>query len=108
MVAVMLFTSAIVNAQQSKPSNIVVGAGPEVSQQTGFTYMTYEASVGFQTDPSDNCAYAQAFGFPMLSAGFAVANMGDFKFADNSKFSPLYALYGSFERATKSHLQSLS
>ena len=24
-------------------------------------YMTYEAAVGFQTDPSDNCAYAQAF-----------------------------------------------
>jgi hypothetical protein len=98
------------SAQQRKtdPSNLVFSAGGwygvdfELLRPVEMTHngsMTYEAAVGFQTDPSDECAYAQAFGFPMLSVGFSVANMGDFKFVDGSKFPAFYALYGSFERS---------
>lgn len=62
-------------------------------------YMTYEAGVGYQTNPADSSFYAQAYGYPILSAGFSVASMGDFKFYDQTKFPSLYSLYGSFERS---------
>lgn len=100
-------------AQQKKPSKLVFSAGgwygvdvellrPVEMVHNG--YMTYEASVGFQTDPSDACAYSQAFGFPMINVGLSVANMGDFKFKpapglNDSQFPALYAVYGSFERS---------
>ena len=64
-----------------------------------YSYMTYEAGVGFQTNPSDSSAFAQQFGYPMLNFGFSLARMGDFKFYDQTKFSDLYSLYGSFERS---------
>jgi hypothetical protein len=109
LMAVLLFPVAA-SAQDSKSnsSNLVFSAGGwygvdfELLRPVEMThngYMTYEASVGFQTDPSDECAYAQAFGFPMLSVGFSVPNMADFKFVDGSKFPAFYALYGSFERS---------
>ena len=62
-------------------------------------YMTYEAAVGFQTNPANACQYAKAFGFPVINVGLAVASMGDFKMADNTKFPNLYTLLGSFERS---------
>ena len=62
-------------------------------------YMTYEASVGFQTNPESDCQYAEAFGYPMLSVGFSLASMGDFKMADGTRFPNLYSVFGSFERS---------
>ena len=63
-----------------------------------YGYTTYEASVGFQTNPNDSSAYSRQFGYPMLNFGFSLARMGEFKFYDQTKFSDLYSLYGSFER----------
>ena len=106
IVCILLAIPAVANAQ--KNSNLVFSAGGfygvdiELLRPVDMThngYMTYEAAVGFQTDPSNECAYAQAFGFPLINVGFSVANMGDFKFVDNSKFPALFALYGSFERS---------
>ena len=106
--ALMMFPLAASAQQSKKSSNLVFSAGGwygvdfELLRPVDMThngYMTYEAAVGFQTDPSDNCAYAQAFGFPLINIGFSVANMGDFKFVDGSKFPPFYVLYGSFERS---------
>ena len=65
---------------------------------TTWDYLTYEASVGFQTNPEQDCPYASAFGFPMFSAGVSFANMGDFGFNDKTSFPFLYTVYGSFER----------
>jgi hypothetical protein len=106
----LFLMSGLMHAQSvdKKPSNLVFSAsgwyGVDVEllrpiDMTHNGYMTYEASVGFQTDPSDKCAYSQAFGFPMLSVGVFVANMHDFKFVDNSRFPALYGIYGSFERS---------
>ena len=64
-----------------------------------YGYMTYEAGVGFQSHPSDSSAFAQQFGYPMLNFGFSLARMGNFKFYDQTHFSNLYSLYGSFERS---------
>lgn len=64
-----------------------------------FGYMTYEVGAGFQTNPADSSVYAQKFGYPILSFGFSLASMGDFKFHDQTKFPNLYSLYGSFERS---------
>ena len=110
VLALLFLFTVLAQAQTSdkKASNLVFSAsgwyGVDIEllrpiEMTHNGYMTYEASVGFQTDPSDKCAYAQAFGFPMLSVGLSVANMGDFKFVDNSRFPALYAVYGSFERS---------
>ena len=63
-----------------------------------FGYMTYEASVGFQTNPADSSAYAQQFGYPILNFGFSLARTENFKFYDQTRFPDLYSLYGSFER----------
>ena len=63
-----------------------------------FGYMTYEASVGFQTNPTDSSAYAQQFGYPILNFGFSLARTENFKFYDQTRFPDLYSLYGSFER----------
>ena len=106
---ILLFAPVLALAQKSdtRPSRLVFSAGGwygadiELLRPVEMThngYMTYEASVGFQSDPSDSCAYAQAFGFPVLNFGFSVADMGGFKFVDNSKFPALYSIYGSFER----------
>ena len=104
----MMPTIVMAGHDGQKPSKLVFSAGGwygtdiELLRPVDMThngYMTYEAAVGFQTDPSDACAYSQAFGFPMINVGFSVANMGDFKFVDGSKFPALYALYGSFERS---------
>ena len=109
-VIALLLLPVAASAQQSNKSgsNLVFSASGwygidfELLRPVEMThngYMTYEAAVGFQTDPSDNCAYAQAFGFPLINVGFSVANMGDFKFVDGSKFPAFYTLYGSFERS---------
>ena len=64
-----------------------------------YGYMTYEASVGFQTNPKDSSVYAQKFGYPIISFGFSLARTSNFKFYDTTKFPDLYSLYGSFERS---------
>ncbi len=63
-----------------------------------YGYMTYEAAVGFQTNPADSCCYAKAFGYPMISVGLSCARTSNFKFTDCTKFPDLYSAYGSFER----------
>lgn len=93
-------------AQDKKGSDIVLFGhgwyGMDIEQSrpnmTSIGYMTYEAGVGFQTDPADSCLYAQQFGYPMISVGFSLSTMGDFKFSDQTRFPNLYSLYGSFER----------
>lgn len=62
-------------------------------------YMTYEAAVGFQTEPSDNCWYAQAFGYPMINIGVSWARMSNFRFYDRTRLPDLYSIFGSFERS---------
>ena len=94
-------------AQNKKGSNLTISANGWYGYDIERTrpnlkcagYMTYEASVGFQSHPNDSNYYSRAYGFPLLSVGFQVANMGDFKFTDNTKFPCLYSLYGAFERS---------
>ena len=64
-----------------------------------YGYMTYEASIGLQTNPEDGSAFSQKFGYPIFNFGFSVAQMGDFKFYDQTRFPNLYTLFGSFERS---------
>ena len=64
-----------------------------------FGYMTYEASIGLQTNPEDGSVYSQKFGYPIFNLGLSVARMGNFKFHDQTRFSDLYTLFGSFERS---------
>lgn len=94
-------------AQKLRAKNMVVTAhgwyGTDMERTRpnlkAYGYTTYEASVGFQTNPNDSSAYARQFGYPMLNFGFSLARMGEFKFYDQTKFSDLYSLYGSFERS---------
>lgn len=91
---------------ESNPDMIVSGHGwygvdMEKSRPNlaSYGYMTYEASVGFQTNPKDSCAYAYTFGYPMLSVGFSLARTPHFEFNDQTRFPNLYSIYGSFERS---------
>lgn len=95
-------------AHGNRKSDILIGAhgwyGFDIEniRPTPLTYngyMTYEASVGFQTNPEGGCQYAQAFGYPTLSVGLSLASMGDFKMEDNTRFPNLYSVFGSFERS---------
>lgn len=71
-------------------------------------YMTYEASLGIQTNPENGSKYAEAFGYPMLSVGFSLARMSSFQFVDQTRFPDLYSIVGSFERSLyRSKLVSL-
>ena len=64
-----------------------------------YGYMTYEASIGLQTNPEDGSAFSQKFGYPIFNFGFSVAQMGDFKFYDQTRFPNLYTIFGAFERS---------
>lgn len=94
-------------AQIRNNSDIVISGhgwyGYDIEQsrpgQKSYGYMTYEAAVGFQTDPRGNCPYNQLFGYPMISVGMSVARMGNFQFYDSTEFPNLYSLFGSFERS---------
>ena len=61
-------------------------------------YMTYDVEVGFQTEPSDNCMFADAYGYPILGVGISVATLSDFDMGPTSYLPDLYTVYGSFER----------
>lgn len=105
---VVLLLAAITSNAQSGPDIAITGHGwygvdMEKSRpnQKTYGYMTYEAGVGFQTNPEDGCVYARLFGYPMISVGLSLASMGDFKFHDHTRFPNLYSLYGSFERSLK-------
>ena len=73
LLALVLVASMPCFGQKNDKSNLVISGhgwyGYDIEQSRpelkSYGYMTYEAAVGFQTDPSDKCAYAQAFGFPM-------------------------------------------
>lgn len=102
----VLAASGVCAGQQTGNSDMVIsghgwyGFDLEKSRPElrSYGYMTYEASLGFQTDPADSCAYARAFGFPMFSVGFSLARTQNFKFYDHTVFPNLYSVYGSFER----------
>ena len=106
LLALVLVASMPCFGQKNDKSNLVISGhgwyGYDIEQSRpelkSYGYMTYEASVGFQTDPADSCAYARAFGFPMISVGFSLARTSDFKFYDQTRFPDLYSVYGSFER----------
>lgn len=105
LLSALCATSAI--AKKNIASNLVVTGhgwyGVDIEktrpnlQSAG--YMTYEVGVGYQTNPNDSNYYSRAYGFPLISLGFQVANMGDFKLSDGTKFPCLYSLYGAFERS---------
>lgn len=63
-----------------------------------YGYMTYEASVGLQTNPNDGSVFSQLFGYPVFNFGFSLARTEHFKFHDQTTLPDLYSLYGSFER----------
>lgn len=98
--------STIAFSQEKKPSNMIISAhgwyGNDIEKTRPNLktsgYMTYEANIGFQTNPADSCYYAQAFGYPVFIVGLSFANMGDFKFHDHTKLPVLSSVYGSFER----------
>lgn len=104
----MLICSGISYGQKIDKSDIVISGqgwyGFDIEQSRpnlkSIGYMTYEAGIGFQTEPEDSCAYASAFGFPMFSVGVSMARMGNFKFyePDPTVFPNLYSVFGSFER----------
>lgn len=106
LICLFCFTE-ITDAQVRKGSDMVVSGhgwyGVDVEQTRpglkSYGYMTYEASVGFQTNPADSCAFAHAFGYPMISVGFSLASKRDFKFYDQTRLPSLYSVYGSFERS---------
>ena len=64
-----------------------------------YGYMTYEASIGLQTNPNDGSVYSQLFGYPMFNFGFSLARTSNFKFHDQTTLPDLYSIYGSFERS---------
>lgn len=106
---IVLWVCGLSQAYGQKPDNIdmaVAGHGwygydieHSRPNQKSLGYMTYEASVGFQTNPEDSCRYSQAFGYPMISVGLSLARMGNFAFYDQTVFPDLYSVYGSFERS---------
>lgn len=107
-VAILLILSATtINAQKFNAKDIVItgqawgGMDMEKTRPNlkSYGYMTYEASIGLQTNPNDGSWYSQAYGFPILNFGFSVARMSNFRFYDQTKFPDLYSLYGSFERS---------
>ena len=102
------FSTADADARRNSKPDIIIGAhgwyGFDIEdiRPTPLTYngyMTYETSVGFQTNPESGCQFAQAFGYPTINVGFSLATMGDFKMADNTRFPNLYSVFGSFERS---------
>lgn len=105
MILVLAASGVCAGQQTGKSDMVISGHGwygfdleksrPELRS---YGYMTYEASLGFQTDPADSSAYARAFGFPMFSVGFSLARTQNFKFYDQTVFPNLYSVYGSFER----------
>ena len=64
-----------------------------------YGYMTYEASIGLQTNPDDGSEFSPLFGYPVFNFGFSLARMEHFKFYDQTKFPNFYSIYGSFERS---------
>lgn len=61
-------------------------------------YMTYDVEVGFQTMPSDSCAYVRSYGYPILSVGISVSSLSDFVMDGDSFLPDIYSVYGAFER----------
>ena len=61
-------------------------------------YFTYDVEMGFQTMPSDSCAYVRSYGYPLLSAGISVSSLSDFVMDGDSFLPDIYSVYGAFER----------
>ena len=107
VIAAILMFGNIAAGQVRKDNNMMISGhgwyGYDIEKlhpnQTTFGYMTYDLGLGFQTEPESGNAYAQQFGYPILSVGFSLARMSNFQFADHTKFPDLYSIYGSFERS---------
>ena len=107
ILSILLLSGGAAYGQESKGSNLIVsghgwyGLDMEKTRPNlaSYGYMTYEASVGVQTDPKNGCQFEQAFGYPVLSGGFSLARTSNFKFSDQSKMPDLYSVFGSFERS---------
>ena len=107
VIAAILLFGNIAAGQVRKDNNMMISGhgwyGYDIEKlhpnQTTFGYMTYDLGLGFQTEPESGNAYAQQFGYPILSVGFSLARMSNFQFADHTKFPDLYSIYGSFERS---------
>lgn len=103
----ILFSSSFLFGQESAKNNLIIGGhgwyGFDIEKTRpnlkSYGYMTYEASLGVQTDPKDGCQFEQAFGYPVISGGFSLARTSNFKFTDNTVFPDLYSVFGSFERS---------
>lgn len=61
-------------------------------------YFTYDVEMGFQTSPSDNCDYANAYNFPILGVGISVSSLSSFAMEGESFLPDIYSVYGAFER----------
>ena len=107
VIAAMSLFCRTAAGQVRKDSNMMISGhgwyGYDIEKlhpnQTTFGYMTYDLGLGFQTEPESGNAFAQQFGYPILSVGFSLARMGHFQFSDHTKFPDLYTIYGSFERS---------
>ena len=60
--------------------------------------MAYDVAVGFDTDPSDSCQFAQAYGYPVLGVGISVSQLSKVAFTLPSFYTDLYTVYGSVDR----------
>ena len=106
IIIILLCIASDSYAQKNDKSNLIFSAhgwyGLDIEQTrpdaTSYGYMTYEASVGFQTRPEKNNIYAEKFGFPVINVGFSLARTSDFQFSNPTEFPDLYSIYGSFER----------
>lgn len=89
-VILLILSAGAINAQTFKAKDIVItgqawgGMDMEKTRPNlkSYGYMTYEASIGLQTNPNDGSWYSQAYGYPILNFGFSVARMGNFRFHD--------------------------
>ena len=60
-------------------------------------YFTYDVEVGFQTMPSDSCAYVRSYGYPLLSVGISTSSLSDFTMDGDSFLPDIYSVYGALK-----------
>lgn len=104
-VSILTDAGAILYAQKIDRSDISVfgrnhfGRILQVSdERLNDWYMAYDVAVGFDTDPSDSCQFAQTYGYPVLGVGISVSQLSKMAFALPSFYTDLYTVYGSFDR----------
>ena len=87
-VSILTDAGAILYAQKIDRSDISVfgrnhfGRILQVSdERLNDWYMAYDVAVGFDTDPSDSCQFAQTYGYPVLGVGISVSQLSTVAFA---------------------------